>query len=117
MKFIPFNTDYRLDLTEAKKLITNKTKIVSIYNIYNLLWTINPVEEIENLAHSINAYFIIDGAQSVPNLKTDIKTLNCDFLVFSAHKMSGPTGVGVLYGKKEALEKFNSEEHDEYEFL
>lgn len=104
INFIPVTKDYEIDLFKAKKLINKKTKVVSITHISNVLGTINPIKQINNLAKSVGALFIIDGAQSVPHMKIDVKKLDCDFLVFSAHKMCGPTGVGVLYGKMSALE-------------
>jgi len=105
LKFIPITKDYRLDMDAAKKIISKKTKIVSVVYISNALGTINPVKEIAKLAHKNNAIFIIDAAQAVPGTKIDVKDVDCDFLAFSAHKMLGPTGVGVLYGKHKMLEQ------------
>ena len=105
LKFIPITKDYRLDMDAAKKIISKKTKIVSVVYISNALGTINPVKEIAELAHKNNAIFIIDAAQAVPSTKIDVKDVDCDFLAFSAHKMLGPTGVGVLYGKHKMLEQ------------
>lgn len=107
LKFIPIKSDFTLDLDSAKKLITSKTKIVSVTHISNVLGTINPIKKIADIAHSKNAIFIVDGAQSIPHMKIDVKKLGCDFFAFSSHKMCGPTGVGVLYGKYELLEKMN----------
>lgn len=107
IKFIPVTKDYRLDMDKAKELITNKTKIVSVTHMSNVLGTINPVKEIAEMAHRIGAVLIVDAAQSVPHLPVNVKDLNCDFLVFSGHKMCAPTGIGVLYGKKELLEKMH----------
>lgn len=107
LKFIPITEDYLLDLEAAKQLITNKTKIVSVVHMSNVLGTINPVKEIAELAHKVNALMIVDVAQSIAHMKMDVKELNCDFLAFSGHKMLAPTGIGVLYGKKELLEKMN----------
>ena len=104
IKYIKVDKDGRLNLKNAEKLITDKTKIVSITHMSNVLGTINPVKEIGKLAHSHGAYFVVDGAQSVPHLKVDIKEMDCDFFAFSGHKMMGPTGIGVLYGKKKLLE-------------
>ena len=87
--------------------INDKTKIVSVTHVSNVLGTINNVKEIGKKAHEKNAIFIVDAAQSVPHMKVDVKDLNVDFLCFSGHKMLGPTGIGVLYGKKELLEKLN----------
>ncbi|HLD80097.1 MAG TPA: SUF system NifU family Fe-S cluster assembly protein [Candidatus Nanoarchaeia archaeon] len=104
LKFIPITKDYRLDMHKAKGLISNKTKIVSVVHMSNVLGTINPVQEIAELAHKARAVMIVDAAQSVPHMKVNVKELNCDFLVFSGHKMCAPTGIGVLYGRKELLE-------------
>jgi cysteine desulfurase / selenocysteine lyase len=104
IKFIPITPDYKLDMEEARQMITDKTKIVSVTHISNVLGTINPVEELANLAHQKGAIMIVDAAQSVPHIPINVKELNCDFLAFSGHKMCGPTGIGVLYGKKRLLE-------------
>src|SRR5690606_20738745 len=85
-------------------LFTNKTKIVSCVYVSNALGTINPVQEIINMAKDVGAKTFIDAAQAIAHLKVDVQSLDCDFLAFSGHKMFGPTGVGVLYGKKEILE-------------
>ena len=105
VKYIPVKENFILDMDKARELITEKTKVVSIVHMSNVLGTINPVKDICRMAHAVGAVFIVDAAQSVPHLKTDIKDLDCDYLVFSGHKMCGPTGIGVLYGKKELLEK------------
>ncbi len=105
LSFIPFTSDFRLDLKVAKKLITSKTKIVSITHMSNVLGTINPIDELAKLAHAVGALFVVDAAQSVPHLPVDVKKMNCDFLAFSSHKMCGPMGIGVLYGRYELLEK------------
>ncbi|MDP6642344.1 MAG: cysteine desulfurase [Candidatus Nanoarchaeia archaeon] len=101
LKFIKIKNDGTLDLENNP--INKKTKIVSITHISNFLGTINPVKEIGKIAHENNALFIVDAAQSVPHLPIDVKDIDCDFLVFSAHKMLGPTGIGILYGKKDLL--------------
>lgn len=93
-----------LDLRDLKRKITEKTKIVSVMHCSNVLGTINPVAEIGEWAHEAGALFVVDGAQSVPHMPVDVKELDCDFLAFSGHKMFGPTGIGVLYGKEEILE-------------
>ena len=105
LKIIKVKDDFTLDLEDAKKKITSRTAIVSIVHVSNVLGTINPVEEIFKIAKSKKAFTILDAAQSIPHIKVDVKKLNCDFLVFSSHKMLGPTGIGVLYGKTELLEK------------
>ncbi len=105
LKVIPINSNGELILDNINEIITEKTKIVSIVHISNSLGTINPIKEIIELAHSQGAYVIIDAAQSIQHKKIDVQELDCDFFVFSAHKLYGPTGVGVIYGKKELLEK------------
>lgn len=105
LKFIPLTKDYRLDMQKAAELITTKTKIISIMHMSNVLGTINLVKELAVLAHTVGAVMIVDAAQSVPHLKVNVKELNCDFLVFSGHKMCAPTGIGVLYGRKELLKE------------
>jgi len=107
LKIIPLNEKFELDLEFAKKIINKKTKIVSIIHISNVLGTINDVKEIGKLAKKFNSYFILDATQSAPHIKLDFKKLNCDALVFSAHKMCGPTGVGVLIGKEKFLDELN----------
>ena len=102
LKFIELTEDGQL---ENLDVIGPKTKIVSVVHMSNVLGTINPVEEIGKIAHENDALFIVDGAQSVPHFKVDVQKIDADFMVFSGHKMLGPTGIGVLYGKKELLEK------------
>lgn len=104
LKYIPINIDGTLDLNNINKLITNKTKLVSIIHQSNVFGTINPIKKIINLAEKVNAIIFIDAAQSVPHSHVDVQDLDCDFLAFSGHKMLGPTGIGVLYGKTELLE-------------
>lgn len=105
LKVIPMNQNGELLIEEYKKLLTNRTKIVSVVHISNTLGTINPIKEMIEMAHKVGAYFIVDAAQSVPHMGIDVKELNCDFLVFSMHKVFGPTGIGILYGKKQILEE------------
>jgi len=105
IEYVPIDEEGLLDLDKAKKLLSKKPKIFAFTHVSNVLGTINPVKELIKIAHSYNVPVLIDGAQSVPHFKTDVKELDCDFLVFSAHKMLGPTGVGILFGKKELLEK------------
>lgn len=105
LKFIPITKEYRLDLEKARQLITEKTKIVSVVHMSNVLGTINPVKELAVMAHDVGAVMIVDAAQAVPHMPINVKGLNCDFFVFSGHKMCAATGIGVLYGKKELLEK------------
>ena len=105
LKVIPLREDLSLDIEAFKGLLNDKTKLVSMAQVSNVLGLVNPVEEIIRLAHERGVVVCVDGAQSVPHLATDVQKLDCDFLVFSAHKMYGPTGLGVLYGKKEWLDK------------
>ena len=105
LKVIPLRDDLTLDVEAFKGLLSEKTRLVSVAHVSNVLGIINPVEEIIRLAHEKGVAVCVDGAQSVPHLLMDVQQLDCDFLVFSAHKMYGPTGLGVLYGKKEWLDK------------
>ena len=104
IRFIPITSDGQLDLTEIEKIINDRTVLVSVVHMSNALGTINPVKEITKIAHSRGAKVLIDGAQSVPHIPTDVQDYDCDFLAFSGHKMLGPTGIGCLYAKKEILE-------------
>ncbi|EOZ92604.1 Cysteine desulfurase, SufS subfamily [Indibacter alkaliphilus LW1] len=104
LKIIPISEAGEIDIENFKKLLTEKTKLVSIVHVSNALGTINPVEEIIKLAHEVGAKVLLDGAQSTNHLEVDVQKLDCDFLAFSAHKLYGPTGLGVLYGKREILE-------------
>lgn len=104
LKFIKINDEGKLDENSIKENITKKTKIVSLTQVSNVLGTINPIEKISKIAHENGALMIVDGAQAVPHMSVDVKKLDADFYAFSGHKMLGPTGVGVLYGKKELLE-------------
>ena len=105
LKVIPIDDNGVLDMGAYRNMLSDKTKFVSIIHVSNALGIINPVEEIITLAHEKNALVLLDGAQSSVHLDIDVKKLDCDFYVFSGHKTYGPTGVGVLYGKKELLEK------------
>jgi cysteine desulfurase/selenocysteine lyase len=104
LKIIPLKNDGQIDIEEFKKKITSKAKIVSVVHVSNVLGIVNPVEEIIELAHQKGAYVVLDAAQSIVHLKMDVQKLDCDFLVFSAHKLYGPTGIGILYGKQRILE-------------
>lgn len=104
INYIPLNHDHRLDLDAAEKIINEKTKIVSIGHVSNVLGIIHPVEKIISMARNVGAKVFLDGAQGVPHLDVDVKKLDCDFYCFSGHKILAPTGVGVLYGKREVLE-------------
>jgi cysteine desulfurase/selenocysteine lyase len=105
LKVIPMNLDGELVIDEFEKLLSNNTKIVSVNHISNALGTLNPIKFIIDKAHEFGAAVMIDGAQAVPHLKPDVQALDCDFYAFSGHKMCGPTGVGILYGKEEWLNK------------
>jgi len=103
LRYLPLTKSGDIDLSDSKKYFTNKTKIVSITHMSNVLGTINPIKKIGEIAKSIGAIYIIDGAQSVSHMSVDVQDLGCDFLAFSGHKMLGPTGVGVLWGKMALL--------------
>jgi cysteine desulfurase / selenocysteine lyase len=102
---IPMNEKGELVMSEYDRLLSSKTKIVAVNHISNALGTINPIEYIIKKAHEVGAAVLIDGAQATPHLKPDVQALDCDFYVFSGHKICGPTGVGILYGKQEWLNK------------
>ena len=102
---IPMNEKGELVMSEFDQLLSDKTKIVAVNHISNALGTINPIEEIIEKSHKVGAAVLIDGAQATPHLKPDVQALDCDFYVFSGHKVCGPTGVGILYGKEEWLRK------------
>jgi len=104
-KYIPITDEGRLDMDAARELITDDTAIVSAVHVSNTLGTINPVAELADIAHDHGAYMFVDAAQSVPNRPVDVEELDADFLAFSGHKMAGPTGIGVLYGKEHILEE------------
>lgn len=104
LKYMYTNDDGELTIEEIKRKITNKTKIVSVTQVSNALGTINPIKEIINYAHLNGAIVIVDGAQSIPHMKVSVRELDADFFVFSAHKLLGPMGIGVVYGKKDLLE-------------
>jgi cysteine desulfurase/selenocysteine lyase len=104
IKFAPINEDGDIEINKFEKLITSKTKIVGITHLSNVTGTIVPVKEIVEIAHKKNIPVLIDGCQSAPHIKIDVQDIDCDFYVMSAHKVYGPTGVGILYGKKKWLE-------------
>ena len=105
LKVIPMNQNGELIMSEYDKLLSPKTKIVTVNHISNALGTINPIKYMIEKAHEVGAAILIDGAQAVPHLKPDVQALDCDFYVFSGHKMCGPTGTGILYGKEAWLNK------------
>ena len=105
LKVIPLREDLSIDIEAFKEMVNERTRLVSVAQVSNVLGIINPIDEIISYAHAKHIPVCIDGAQSVPHLAVDVKNMDCDFLVFSAHKMYGPTGLGVLYGKKEWLDQ------------
>ena len=105
LKVIPMNESGELIQSEYEKLLSSKTKIVAVNHISNALGTINPIRDMIRKAHEVGAAALIDGAQAVPHLKPDVQDLDCDFYVFSGHKMCGPTGTGILYGKENWINK------------
>ncbi len=105
MRVVKLNSDYTLDMDDLKSKISRKTKMVSIAHAANTVGSIQDAEKIGKIAHENGALFLLDGAQSVPHMEVDVKKIGCDFLVFSGHKMCGPTGIGALYGKADLLEK------------
>lgn len=107
LRLIPLTADGRLDLQKLDEVLSSRTKIVALTAMSNMLGTVNPVGEIVRRAHEVGACVVIDGAQSVPHMVTDLQAVDADFLVFSGHKLYGPTGVGVLYGKAERLEEMD----------
>ena len=105
VKHIPITDDGRLDLSTLTSQLSTRTKLVSVTHVSNVLGTVNPVGEIVKIAHQHGIPVLVDGAQSAPHMKIDVQAMDCDFYAFSGHKMYGPTGIGVLYGKEEWLEK------------
>jgi cysteine desulfurase / selenocysteine lyase len=105
LKYVPLQEDGTLTLEDVKETVTAQTKIVSITMVSNVLGTMNPIKEIAKIAHDQGAVMVVDGAQAAPHMKIDVQDLDCDFFAFSGHKMVGPTGIGVLYGKKKHLNK------------
>lgn len=105
LRYIPLTADGHLDVQAAKTIINEKTAIVALAQVSNVLGTVNPVKKIAQLAHQHQAIMVVDGAQAVAHMPVDVQDLDCDFYCFSGHKMCGPTGIGVLYGKQTLLEK------------
>lgn len=103
LKYIELEEDGTISLEQVRAAITDRTKIVSMVYVSNVLGTMNPVKEVAEIAHAVGAVMVVDGAQAAPHLKIDVQQLDCDFFAFSGHKMVGPTGIGVLYGKKALL--------------
>lgn len=104
LKYLPLQADGTISLADVREAVSDKTKIVAIAHVSNVLGTINPVKEITQIAHQHGAVMLVDGAQGAPHMQVDVQDLDCDFYAFSGHKMCGPTGIGVLYGKRELLE-------------
>lgn len=104
VNYIPLDESYYVTLDNVKKSLTPKTKVISLAGITNVIGDSRPIKEIAKLAHENNIFMVVDGAQMLPHMKVDVQDLDIDFLAFSGHKMCGPTGIGVLYGKKELLE-------------
>lgn len=105
IKYVPLDENYHITLDNLKKTITDKTKVISLAQITNVIGDVRPLKEIIKYAHSLNILVVVDGAQTVAHQKVDVQDLDCDFFVFSVHKMMGPTGLGILYGKYELLNK------------
>lgn len=105
LKVVNMNDRQELDMDHFRSLFSDRTKLVSVTQVSNVLGTVNPIQEIVSYAHQKNVPVLVDGAQSTPHMKVDVQDLDCDFLVFSGHKVYGPTGVGVLYGKRKWLEQ------------
>ncbi len=105
LTYLPLLDDGTISLEDVREMVTDRTKIIAMTQCSNVLGTINPIKEVAKIAHEHGAILVVDGAQSVPHMKVDVQELDCDFLAFSGHKMMGPTGIGVLYGKMEVLEK------------
>lgn len=105
IKVVPMDDKGNLLLDEYEQLFTPKTRLVCVAHVSNVLGAVNPVKRMAEIAHAHGAHILVDGAQSVPHFKVDVQQLDCDFLVFSGHKVYGPTGIGVLYGRKELLEQ------------
>jgi len=103
LKYIPLQEDGTISLDDVKETVTDKTKIVAMMHVSNVLGSINPIKEITEIAHENGAVMLVDGAQAAPHMRVDVQDLDCDFYAFSGHKMGGPTGIGVLYGKKDIL--------------
>lgn len=105
LKFVDCEMDGRLDLNKVAEVITEKTKIVAVTHVSNVIGRVNPIREIADMAHRVGAVIVVDGAQSTPHIPVDVQALDADFLAFSGHKVFGPMGIGALYGKRRLLEK------------
>ena len=107
IRVIPMDDSGRLDLEAYERLFSERTRLVCVAHVSNVLGTVNPVKQMAATAHAHGAYMLVDGAQSIPHFKVDVQDLDCDFLTFSGHKIYGPTGIGVLYGRESLLEKMS----------
>jgi cysteine desulfurase/selenocysteine lyase len=105
LRVVPLTPDGALDLNAYRGLLTSRTRIVALSHVSNVLGTVNPVAELTDLAHRAGAVVVVDGAQAVPHIPVDVRALDCDFYAFSGHKLYGPTGIGVLYGRKKLLDR------------
>lgn len=105
VNYIPLDNNYYVTVENVLKSITPKTKVIALAQVTNVIGDLRPIKEIAHIAHERGIFLVVDGAQSVPHMKIDVQNLDCDFLAFSAHKLCGPTGVGVLYGKEELLQE------------
>jgi cysteine desulfurase / selenocysteine lyase len=105
VRYIPFLADGTLDLSNLDDLLTEKTKLLSVTAVSNVFGTINPVKQLVEAGHAVGAVVMIDGSQAVPHMAVDVQAWDCDFFAFSGHKMLGPTGIGILYGKRDLLER------------
>ncbi|MCI3985596.1 cysteine desulfurase SufS [Bacillus vallismortis] len=110
LKYIPLQEDGTISLEDVRETVTSNTKIVAVSHVSNVLGTINPIKDMAKIAHDNGAVIVVDGAQSTPHMKIDVQDLDCDFFAISSHKMCGPTGIGVLYGKKALLENMEPAE-------
>ncbi|MDM5303167.1 cysteine desulfurase SufS [Bacillus inaquosorum] len=110
LKYIPLQEDGTISLDDVRTTVTSNTKIVAVSHVSNVLGTINPIKDMAKIAHDNGAVIVVDGAQSTPHMKIDVQDLDCDFFALSSHKMCGPTGIGVLYGKKALLENMEPAE-------
>jgi cysteine desulfurase/selenocysteine lyase len=111
LKYVPLSEDGTISVEALRQTVTDRTKIVSLAYVSNVLGTVNPVKEAADIAHAHGAIMVVDGAQSTPHLKVNVQELGCDFYAFSSHKMCGPTGIGALYGKKELLNRMEPVEY------
>lgn len=105
VNYIPLDNNYYVTVENVLKSITPKTKVIALAQVTNVIGDLRPIKEIAHIAHERGIFLVVDGAQSVPHMKIDVQDLDCDFLAFSAHKLCGPTGVGILYGKEELLQE------------